>query len=301
VRLFLCISNTLLAALTCCFQIFREQLLACDQDPEGIRYAKKFDLATRGLLATIKRFRMMKTIIMKKTRNEILKNKYVFAFKILGKGVFESVIDLMSLESLSNLDFTEVNGQKSGHQLLEEAVQKQMMEQSLQVEDIVAKQKKRAEFLAGIKHTAKEVEAIVEAQGPPVVKKPAFLRRIITSIKPRKEDIARENYQDAQPAAPSDAGDRPKVRMSLAQVQSMLQQQSLEARESADVNAQETGSNDSADENAAGVAALAIETGQRPRPPTGASQLMQAMGSVRARMRAGMAKSNPPTTTSEHI
>ncbi len=287
--------------------------MACDQDPEGIRYAKKFDLATRGLLATIKKFRMMKSIVMKQTKIEVLKNKYVFAFKIFGKGVFESVLDLMSLSSLSKMDFQEANGKKSGHQLLEEAVEAQMIEQGRQIEEIVARQKKRADFLAGIKPVEKEVVVVESQQGPPVVKKPAFLRRVITSIKPRKEDLARDISRETQPAAPNHAADRPKVRMSLAEVQALLQGQSLDARDPVNLITQEVGDAVLDDEKAAGVAALARETGQSlgPRPPAGASQLMQAMGSVRAKLRAGTPKSTPPPpttsstppppTTSEHV
>ena len=286
-------------------QIFREQLLACDQDPEGIRYAKKFDLATRGLLATIQKFRVMKSIVMRKTRNEILRNKFVFAFRIFGKDVFDSVLDLMSLKSLSEMDLEEVNGQKSAHQVLEEAAQAQMMEQSQKLEDIRAKQQLRADFLAGIKAEKKEIVVVDTQQGPPVVKKPAFLRRVITAIKPRKEDIAPMTSGDTQPAAPADSAARPKVRMSLAQVQSMLLDQSLEARESINLNGHDEGNTVQGEDSAAGVAALARETGQdqQPRPPTGASQLMRAMGSVRAKLRASSVQSAPlpPPRDSEQM
>jgi hypothetical protein len=278
--------------------MFREQLLACDQDPEGIRYAKKFDLATRGLLGTIKRFRVMKSIVMKKTRTDILKNKYVNLLKIFGKDVFDSVLDLMSLKSLSELDLEEVNGKKSGHQLLEEAAQAQMAEQSQKIEEILAKQKEKADFLAGIK-TQKRVIVVESQQGPPVVKKPAFLRRVLTSIKPSKEDIAPVDPVVSQPTAQTDAATRPKVRMSLAQVQAMLLDQSREAQESTITSAQQTGDAAPDDSSAAGVAALARETGQSlgPRPPVETSKLMQAMGSVRTRLRASnAAQNNPPPT-----
>ena len=114
----------------------------------------------------------------------------MFAFRIFGKDVFNSVLDLMSLKSLSEMDLEEVNGQKSAHQVLEEAAQAQMMEQSQKLEDIRAKQQLRADFLAGIKAEKKEIVVVDAQQGPPVVKKPAFLRRVITAIKPRKEEIA---------------------------------------------------------------------------------------------------------------
>jgi hypothetical protein len=277
--------------------MFREQLLACDQDPEGIRYAKKFDLATRGLLATIKRFRVMKNIVMKKTRIEILKDKRVHFLKMFGKEAFDSVVDLLSLKSLSEMDLEEVDGKKSGHQLLEEAALAQMAEQNQKIEDIIAKQKEKADFLAGIKTQKKEV--VVEThEGPPIVKKPAFLRRVLTSIKPSKEDIAPIDTVASQPIAHNDAATRPKVRMSLAQVQAMLLDQSREAQASAAANTHQP---DDAVPNvitAAGVAALAQETGQSlgPRPPTEASKLMQAMGSVRSRLRAGAShsRSTPP-------
>jgi hypothetical protein len=282
--------------------MFREQLLACDQDPEGIRYAKKFDLATRSLLATIKRFRVMKNIVMKKTRIEILKNKYVNLFRILGKDAFDSVLELMSLKSLSEMDLEEVNGKKSGHQLLEEAAHATITEQNQKIAEIIAKQKEKADFLAGIQVKKKEV--VVESQqGPPVVKKPAFLRRVLTSIKPSREHISPIDTVISQPAINADAATRPKVRMSLAQVQSMLHDQSREAQVSAAIYPQQTG--DSAPEvgSAAGVASLAQETGQSlgPRPPSEASKLMQAMGSVRSRLRAGAAQNNPlpPPAASE--
>jgi hypothetical protein len=287
----------LLISLTNCIQIFREQLLVCDQDPEGIRYAKKFDLATRGLLTTIKKFRMMKTIVTKKTRIEVQRSKYLFAYKLLGKDVFETLLDLKALQSLSQMDFQQVNGKKSGHELLEEAVNKEMMERSRQIEDIIARQKQRADFLANVESPKNVVKTVVESQqGPPIVKKPAFLRRVVTSIKPRKEDITSENFPDNRPASPTDAAGRPQLRMSFAQVQAMLQGQSSEARESVNINSQEIDNAVLGDESGAGVAALARETGQSlgPRPPTGTSQLMQAMGSVRARLRAGTAKTAPP-------
>jgi hypothetical protein len=277
-------------------QIFRDQLLACDQDPEGIRYAKKFDLATRGLLATIQKFRVMKSIVMRKARSEILKNKYVFALKILGKDAFDSFIDLMSLKHLSEMDLEEVNGKKSAHQVLEEAAESQMTEQALKIEEIIAKQRLRADFLAGINIEKKQIAIVDTQQGPPVVKKPAFLRRVITSIKPRKEDITPFYSGDTQPASPTDPSDRPKLRMSLSHVQAMLLDQSLEARESVNMNEHDEGKSVQVEDSAAGVAALARETGkdQEPRPPTGASQLMRAMGSVRAKLRASALPSAPP-------
>jgi hypothetical protein len=280
-------------ALTRYLQMFREQLLACDQDPEGIRYAKKFDLATRGLLNTIKRFRVMKSIVMKKTRLEMLKNKYVNVLKILGKDAFDSVLDLMSLKSLSEMDLDEKDGQKSSHQLLEEAAHNQMTENNQKIEEIIARQKEKADFLAGIKTQKKEI-VIVSQEGPPVVKKPAFLRRVITSIKPSKEDIA--PIDASQPTAQEDAAARPKVRMSLAQVQAMLLDQSREAQVSATIAVQPPDAVAPDVGSAAGVAALAQETGQSlgPRPPSEASRLMQAMGSVRSRLRANASQNNPP-------
>jgi len=281
-------------------QIFREQLLACDQDPEGIRYAKKFDIATRGLLSTIKKFRMMKTIVEKKARNEVLRNKFVRVLKMFGKDFFDTVVNLLSLKKFADMDVEEVKGKKSAHEMLEEETQLKIHQQNVRMEEIIRKQQEKADFLKGHGPKKQKDEAEVAEFGPPVVKKPTFLRRTLTAIKPRKMDINPIALGAKPPAAPSDeaAATRPKPRMSMSQVHAMLHDQTQQARAPAALDAHETEAVVLHDD-AAGVAALARETGQvaGAASPT-AGRMMSAMGAVRARLRAGAVQSPP---ASDHM
>ena len=278
-------------------QIFREQLLACDQDPEGIRYAKKFDIATRGLLETIKKFRLMKSIVEKKARSQVLRNKFVGVLKIFGKDFFETVVNLLSLKKFADMDVEEVKGKKSAHDLLEEETQAAIRQQNAKLEEILRKQKERADFLAGNgPQKSKAVDQQSAEFGAPVVAKPIFMRRSLTTIKPRKQDMKPAASADVQPAAPNDeaAAARPKPRMSMAQLHAMLHDQTRQAREQDTPGAQEAAAAEPHDDNVAGVSALARETGHSPAPapPTGA-RLMNAMGAVRAKLRAGLEQSRP--------
>jgi hypothetical protein len=242
----------------------------------------------------------MKQIVMKKTRAEILKNKYVTLFNLFGKKIFESVVDLLSLKSLSEMDLEETDGKASAHQKLEEAAQLQMAAQSQRLDELIRQKQERADFLMGIKRE-KENKKVDNHEGPPIVKKPAFMRRVITSMKPQKQDIFPVTSDDSYHATPVDGATsvRPKTRLSLAQVQAMLIDQAKDARETIAINANEMNASTLGENDIVGVAALVRQTGKiaGPTPPQQPSQLMQAIGSVRSRLRAGAGSNAPAEVT----